>query len=54
MKSNPELPFFLEIDGGESDARVVINGDLHILPTRAGNMVSAIAGDTMEVAGSNS
>ena len=44
-KSNHQLPFFVGIDGGEGDARVVINGDnggVHILPTRAGNMVGAI------------
>ena len=41
-KSNHQLPFFVGIGGGEGDARVVINGDVHILPTRAGNMVGAI------------
>ena len=34
-------------DGGEADAAVVVDGDVHVLVACAGNVVAGIAGDAM-------
>lgn len=34
-------------DGGEADARVVVDGDVQVLPAHAARLLVAISGDTM-------